>query len=476
MTVQIAMFLLTITAAMTSLITEAVKKTITDKKPTITAAIVSVATGIFVPLAYLGINQIPFRTQDIFYIIGMVVLTWVCACTGYDKVIEIINQLINKGKNRMKIMLGSARSDENGKYSGGAPGDQRQTATPDTSGEVSMQDWYVHKKGWIILRAKDPEHSEKIADNMCRACNNPRIGYSQSDRYSVVKYGTATTKNCNCDCSSLVRECVKEATSKDPGDFNTANEANALLRTGMFAQIHYTDNTPVFRGDIVVTQTKGHTAIVTAGPSRLTTTTQPAPRQFGIDVAKWQGVIDWNKVKTSGNGDFAVLKVTKKDNSVEDSFERNYQGTKAACIPIAVYRYVYAKSVGQAVIEANGIVSALKDHRIEGEVWLDMEDSSLRNIGKAALTLLIDTMAGILQAHGYKVGIYCNCDWYDNVLDSADLSTRYKFWIACFGKNTGNGSWKDRADDPHDIAVAWQYTSKGKVPGITGDVDLDALY
>ena len=377
----------------------------------------------------------------------------------------------------MDIIIGSARSDENKKYSGGKPGDQRQTSTPDMSGEVSMQPWYVHKKGWTILRAKDPEIAENLADAMIRACNNSLLGYSQSDRYGVVKYGTMTTIPCNCDCSSLVRECVKEATSKDPGDFNTSNEVATLIRTGLFIQIKYTDGMQVYRGDIAVTCTKGHTGIICEGKSRLTITAYThTPSQFGVDVAKWQGEIDWAKVKASGNGDFAVLKVTKKDNSVEEAFERNYNGTKAVQIPIAVYRYVYAKSVGQAVSEANGIVAALQGKKIEGEVWLDMEYSGIRNIGKAALTLLIDTQADILKAHGYKVGIYCNRDWYDHVLDSAELSTRYKFWIAVYGKNTGNDSWKNRPDDPHEIAVAWQYTSKGKVPGIQGDVDLDLIY
>ena len=202
----------------------------------------------------------------------------------------------------------------------------------------------------------------------------------------------------------------------------------------------------------------------------------PTKYQFGVDVAKWQGLINWGEVKTSGYGDFAVLKCTKKNNQIEESFARNYSGCKAAGIPIAVYRYVYAKSVGQAVEEANGVLAVLKSRQIEGEIWLDMEEASIKPIGKAALSVIINTEADIFKAHGYKVGIYCNRDWYDHVLDSATLSQAYKFWIATYGKNTGNASWQNRSDDPKDIAVAWQYTSKGSVPGINGDVDLDLLY
>lgn len=375
----------------------------------------------------------------------------------------------------MDIILGSARSDENKNYSGGLPGDQRQTSTPDMGGEVSMQPFYIHKKGWNVIRAKDAEIAEKIADNMIRACNNQNIGYSQSDRYGVIKYGTNTQTPCNCDCSSLVRECVKEACSKDPGDFTTANAVNALVNTGMFAKVPFSSGDMLKRGDILCTQTRGHIVVVCQAPSRISVEPEEQPKDFGVDVAKWQGVIDWKKVKADGKT-FAVLKVTKKDNSVEDSFERNYAGTKAAEIPIAVYRYVYAKSVGQAIAEANGILAALKEKYIEGEVWLDMEDSSIRNLGKAALSLIIDTEAGILQQAGYKVGVYCNTDWFYNVLDGAALASKYKFWIAKYGKNTGNGSWRNRTDDPRAIAYAWQYTSKGRVDGIEGDVDLDLIY
>ncbi len=96
MTIQIALFLLTICAALTSLITEAVKKTISDKRPTITAAIVAVLVGAGVPIGYLIINKLPITTQDIVYIIAMAVMTWVSACVGYDKTKEFIEQFIIK--------------------------------------------------------------------------------------------------------------------------------------------------------------------------------------------------------------------------------------------------------------------------------------------------------------------------------------------------------------------------------------------
>ena len=168
----------------------------------------------------------------------------------------------------MAVTIGSARIDERGKLSGGAVGDQKQKGTPDYQGEVSMQPFYVHKKGWHIIRANDTVHAERLAKAMETACNNSNIGYDQNQRLGIVSAGTSTMQKTECDCSSLVRRCVKEATGTDPGNFTTGNEKTALLRTGLFKAIPYTNGTVLYTGDILVTQSKGHTAIVTSGASR----------------------------------------------------------------------------------------------------------------------------------------------------------------------------------------------------------------
>lgn len=161
--------------------------------------------------------------------------------------------------------IGSARTDERGKISGGKVGDQKQSSVPDYTGEVSQQKFYIHKKGWYILRPKSSEIALRIANAMITACNNPHLGYNQNNRLGIIKYGTSSNVNTECDCSSLVRECVKEATGKDPGNFNTSNEVAALMKTGLFDLIEYRNTMPLCAGDILVTKTKGHTAIVTVG-------------------------------------------------------------------------------------------------------------------------------------------------------------------------------------------------------------------
>lgn len=167
----------------------------------------------------------------------------------------------------MAIIIGSARVSEKGTYTTGVAGDQKQTSsTNDTVGEVSMQNFYVHSKGWYILRPKDATIANKLAEGMKIACNNKHIGYNQNQRLQVVTAGINTTTDVNADCSALVRTCIKYASGKDLGNFTTANEATVLANSGLFAaKVKYTTSTPLYNGDVLVTCTKGHTVIVVSG-------------------------------------------------------------------------------------------------------------------------------------------------------------------------------------------------------------------
>lgn len=161
----------------------------------------------------------------------------------------------------MGIMIGHASIDENNKIQGGSAGDQ-------SGREVCTRSYYVHSKGWYLLRPKSVEVAKAIASAMVEACNNKLIGYDQSNRTGVItklrsyktlgKIGVAT----ECDCSSLVRACCIQA-GFDPGNFTTYNEANVLEASGHFqARVAVTSDTVLHTGDVLVTKTKGHTVVV----------------------------------------------------------------------------------------------------------------------------------------------------------------------------------------------------------------------
>lgn len=172
----------------------------------------------------------------------------------------------------MGIILGSARIDENGHASGGIVGDQKQNSNiHDTSGEVSMQPFYVHSKGWYVLRPKKSKDANRIACGMEISCNNKNLGYDQNNRLGVIKYGIETNEPTECDCSSLVRAVIYYATGIDVGNFTTSNEADILEKSGLFEKrFSYISNssTPIYNGDVLVTKTKGHTVIVVSGNAR----------------------------------------------------------------------------------------------------------------------------------------------------------------------------------------------------------------
>ena len=162
-----------------------------------------------------------------------------------------------------KVIIGSARIDERGKLTGGKAGDQKQTSAPDYKGEVSLQYFYIHKKGWYVLRPKDPKIAKKLGSAMMTACNNSNIGYNQGNRIDIIKKGIRTTVKAECDCSSLVRACIIEAAGKDVGNFTTATECAVLGASGLFEpKKQYKNGMGLCTGDVLVTKSKGHTVIV----------------------------------------------------------------------------------------------------------------------------------------------------------------------------------------------------------------------
>ena len=168
-----------------------------------------------------------------------------------------------------KIIIGSARIDERGKLSGGTSGDNKQKLIPDYSGEVSLQNFYLHKKGWYVLRPKSDIIATGIAAAMMTACNNANIGYDQNNRLDIIKKGVRTTNKAECDCSSLVRACILDATGKDVGNFTTSTECTILTASGIFEpKKAYKNGMELFTGDVLVTKSKGHTVVVVTGKPR----------------------------------------------------------------------------------------------------------------------------------------------------------------------------------------------------------------
>lgn len=191
----------------------------------------------------------------------------------------------------------------------------------------------------------------------------------------------------------------------------------------------------------------------------------------GIDVSSNQGKPDWAKVAKSGVK-FAILRVHQRS-GIDNSFEYNYKGCKSNGILIGGYKYSYALTPSQAIDEAEDVIAALNGRGLDFPVFYDLEWSNQRKLGKQAVENIAVAFLTRMKKAGYKVGVYCNYDWYKNCLSNA--LKQYECWIANYPKKElDNGTLQERLRVP--VGVGWQYSEHGKVSGISGNVDMDVFY
>ena len=204
-------------------------------------------------------------------------------------------------------------------------------------------------------------------------------------------------------------------------------------------------------------------------------------KYFGIDVSKWQGTINFDKLTASKKIDFMIAKSgeyweSKKAFQLDSQFERNYSEAKKRKIPFGTYLYSYATSVEKARTEANELVRYLKKtgKTFELPIFFDIEDNTQNSLSKQDKTNICKAFGEIVQNAGYKVGIYSSKYWLMNQIDLAQIPSSYDIWVASYGTNNGSvPASKYEFAGNHDI---WQYTSTGRIDGINGNVDFNISY
>lgn len=197
--------------------------------------------------------------------------------------------------------------------------------------------------------------------------------------------------------------------------------------------------------------------------------------EFGVDVSHYQRNINWGKVKENSTIRFCIMKAMyESSHKVDECFENNYRGCKANGIKTGTYIFIGSKSMENPKEDAEAFLDILNGRKLEYGIWLDAESAKVRALGKHRITTILIQEANIFEKAGYRVGIYTNPDWYKNVLDVDILRNKYPFWVARYPKDD-NGNMQNRLS-PKEYAEAWQYSSKGNVPGIVGNVDLDIDY
>lgn len=195
---------------------------------------------------------------------------------------------------------------------------------------------------------------------------------------------------------------------------------------------------------------------------------------LGIDVSHYQGRIDWKKVAKAGKK-FAILKCQYEalSHHKDETFDYNYEEAGKNGLARGVYIFIASASMADPAKDAECLMKNLDGRHLEYGIWIDLEANVVRAKGKAYIRTLANKYAEVFKRYGYYVGIYCNRDWYMNVIHD-ELKARYDFWIARYPKND-HGEYNEFSSlkPSSKMAVAWQYSSKGKVPGINTAVDLD---
>ena len=191
----------------------------------------------------------------------------------------------------------------------------------------------------------------------------------------------------------------------------------------------------------------------------------------GIDVSKHNGNIDWGAVKAAGI-DFVIIRCGYRGSSsgalvVDPMYTANINGAKSAGLNVGVYFFSQAVNEAEAVEEASMVLDLISPYSLQYPVYIDVEKSNGRGdaISADERTAATRAFLSTIQNAGYSCGVYSNKLWFENRINTGSLLD-YRIWLAQY------------VDIPTYTATRydmWQYTSKGQVPGIGGNVDMNVI-
>ena len=198
-----------------------------------------------------------------------------------------------------------------------------------------------------------------------------------------------------------------------------------------------------------------------------------ANSSVGIDVSKWNKEIDWDKVKAAGV-DFAIIRAGYRGSQtgalvMDPYFEQNMRGAANANVITGVYFFTQATNEVEAVEEASMVVRLLQDYDIQYPVFIDTEGAGgngrADDLDVETRTRVCEAFCETIENEGYHAGVYASRNWYNNRLEAERLE-KYFIWLAEYRKEPlYQGEYQ-----------MWQYTSKGSIDGIEGNVDMNVSY
>lgn len=198
-----------------------------------------------------------------------------------------------------------------------------------------------------------------------------------------------------------------------------------------------------------------------------------ANSKVGIDVSKWNGDIDWDRVKNAG-AEFAIIRAGYRGSVtgtlVEDPyFNINMRGAAVSGVPVGVYFFTQAVNEVEAVEEASAVLELIREYKLDYPVFIDTEGAGgngrADGLDVETRTLVCEAFCRTIANAGYDAGVYGSRNWYNNNLH-ADQLENYCIWLAEYRS----------APLYQGYYHMWQYTSKGSIDGIEGNVDMNVSY
>ena len=190
-----------------------------------------------------------------------------------------------------------------------------------------------------------------------------------------------------------------------------------------------------------------------------------------LDVSRWQGNIDWDKVKASGLVSGVMIRAMGNSKEgkpskpyIDPYFARNYAECTRLGIPVGVYYYSCAVTAPQRDAELALLHDALRGKWLQLPAAIDMEDARLRALTPDALSTLVAGAARQLEHWGLYAMVYTYTHFADTALHMDTLAP-FDLWLADY-----------RGKRPARRHGMWQYTSSGKIPGIAKGADLSVAY
>lgn len=184
-----------------------------------------------------------------------------------------------------------------------------------------------------------------------------------------------------------------------------------------------------------------------------------------VDVSTFQQTIDWSQVKQNGIVG-AMIRAGYGFGTVDNQYRANVTGCENNGIPYGMYHYSYATNIEDAKKEAEFFINNAKGTSPSYPLAMDVEEASQAAMGKQALTAMILAFCDVVKAAGYQPMLYTNLNWATNYIDMSQIDNAdIRVWIAQYNTTL----------DYKGNYFLWQYTSSGRVAGISANVDLNYL-